>query len=579
MKCHFKTWVFYAVIGLQLLSLSAAWAQSDNTGGQDLKTRYERGKQLYQQGKYAEAIEIFRPLSRMDSGNPYVEYASFFFGLSALRKGDYPLAKNMFRQIQSKYPDWEHLNQVDYWLANTYFRSGEYEEAMQLVDKIKKQASVNKQTQEGVENMKRYFLAKTKNDSLLQALLLKFPKDKIIAEQIVSNISRSFYDTNKQLLLDSLVEVFNIDLSALGTVSQESSVKKSVYNVAVMFPFLYDKLLPVASRQGNQFILDLYKGIKMAAEDLQAEGINIQLHAYDTEKSSEVTRQLLQRDEMQNVDVIIGPLYPGPVQVVSEFSMQNQVYMFNPLSNNPQVIGENPFSYLVKPSVITEAKVAAQFAVEELEAEEALIMTGASSQDSMRVASFMENFAQDTSRKVHLIKNLNFNRESIDELVDTLKWIKENDLKEVVYVASDDDLLISNVVSAMVMANTEMPIIGNEEWLSINNVSYDQLEDLDVYLLDPGYTNYDNDKLEQFEQRYRRSQYEVPNKYILSGYDMMYYIGQMLNRYGIYFQEFFKDGQEVNGLFYSGYNYFKANDNQKIPIVKFEEAGLVEVSE
>lgn len=575
MKSYFRIWMLYVAV-MQIVCISVSFAQSSSTSPEDLKAQYERGKKLYEEGKYAQALEVFRPLSRIDEGNPYVQYASFFFGLSALQQGDYSLARTMFMQIQTKYPDWEKMDQVNYWLADTYFRQGDYNQAISLINDMQKKGQADKQTQEDALTMKQYFLAKTQSDSLLQALLVKFPKDEMIAKQLVNHISRSFYDSNKQLLLDSLVKAFNIDLAQIGTVSKEASVKKSLYNVAVMLPFLYDKLSPQVRQQGNQFILDLYQGIKMAVDDLSAEGINIQLHAYDTHRSYEKTRQLLEQDEMKNMDVMIGPLYPGPIRAVSEFSLKNQIYMFNPLSSNPLAIGENPFSYLIRPSVITEAKVAAQFAQEELDAKKALVITGA--QDSMRVRSFVESFQKDTSYKVEVIKKTNFNRESMDELVDTLKALSENE-SSVIYVASDDQLLISNVVSAVVMANIDVSMIGNEEWLNINSVSYDQLEDLNVYLLNPGFINFENEKLKEFEQRYRRDMYNIPNKYVLTGYDMMYYIGQMLNRYGIYFQEFFSKEQHVNSLFYAGYNYFKANDNQRIPIIKFEDTNIIVVNE
>ena len=575
MKSHLKTGMLYVLL-LFVISMSAAFAQTDNTTDQSIKTRYETGKKLYQEGKYTEAIDIFRPLSRMSQGNPYTPYASFFFGLSALGKGDYDLAKNMFLQIKSKYPQWDQLGQIDYWLSNTYFQQKDYQQAIQLLHSMDQKSMADKTTREDAKSMKAYFLAKTESDSLLQSLLTKFPEDREIAEQIVENVSRSFYDTNKQLLRDSLVKKFNIDLAELGTVSKESSVKKKVYQVAVMLPFLYEKLNRDITRQGNQFVLDLYEGIRLASQDLQKEGIQIHLHAYDTRKSFEETKKLLTQEEMKNMDVIIGPLYQDPIKAVADFSKKNQIYAFNPLSSNPAVIGENPFSYLIKPSVITEAKVAAKLAMEKLNAKGALIITGVSSQDSLRKISFIENFEKDTTNKVEVVQIASFNRTSMDSLVSRMQRMEVN---SVVYVASDDPLLISNVVSVLVMAHLDIPVIGNDKWLSISNISYEQIEDVQAYLIDPNFTDYDNEKLKDFTSRFRHNQYDLPDHYVLDGYDMMYFIGQMLNKYGIYFQEFFQEGKPVNSLFYAGYNYYKANDNQVIPIVRFENAQLVRVNE
>ncbi len=573
MKIHLSigvlcTWIFFLIYSLPVLG------QVDNPTGESLKAQYQKGKTLYEQQQYKEALEVFRPLSRISQTNPYAPYASFFFGLSAFRQGDYALAKNMFLQLKDKYPNWENTGQVNYWLANTYFEQKDYQPALSLLDKTE-----NKKAKEEAQTMKRFYLSAVKSDSVLQSLLREYPKDQIIAEALVKNLSQSFFDANKQALADSLAKVYKLDMGALGAISQSASIKKEVYNVAALLPFLYKKLSPGAPRQGNQFVLDLYQGMKLAAEDLNQEGINIRLHAYDTRRSYSDTRKLLAQQEMQNMDVMIGPLYPEPYQAVSEFSMKNKVYMFNPLSDNPKAIGENPFSYLIKPSVITEAKAAAQLAAGKLEAKEALIIGGISSEDSMRVRSFTENFQKDTSYHVRKILFRNFYRADMDSLVSDLKRMEENNKKYVLYVASADELVITNVVSAVVMAGGKMPLIGNGKWLGLNNVSYDQLEELNVYLLDATYTNYDNGKLKTFLRQYRERQYEVPSQYVLTGYDMMYYIGQMLNRYGIYFQEFFKEEQHVNSLFYYGYDYFNANDNQRIPVVRFEDSELTLVEE
>lgn len=103
-----------------VLSLWSTALHAQNQGS--FSDRYQQGRNLFLQGQYQEAIDIFRPLSRQEQGNPYVEYASFYFGLSAMKSGNYDLAKNMFLQIQSKFPKWDKLPEVNYWLANAYFQ-------------------------------------------------------------------------------------------------------------------------------------------------------------------------------------------------------------------------------------------------------------------------------------------------------------------------------------------------------------------------------------------------------------------------------------------------------------------------
>lgn len=532
--------------------------------------RYERGRVLFQQQKYDAAIEVLRPLSRQEQSNPYVEYASFYFGLSALRSDQYDLAKNMFLQIKSKYPKWEKLTEVDYWLANTYFELGEYTQALETIKDLGQSQQSSNSDAEALEAMKNYFLSRADTDQL-QQLLARYPDDADIATQLVKKVASTLYDTDQQLYIDSLVQLFDIDMANLGVVTQEASVKKGNYNVAVMLPFLYDNLNPSSAEQGNQFVVDLYKGIKMAASDLQDQGMNIRTYAYDTERSYEKMQNVLQQEEIAGMDVFVGPLYPGPYRAATEYAMKNQKYMFNPLSSNPAAIGENPFAYLMRPSLITEGRAAASFAIDTLNKSQAIVITGTAVQDSLRVSSFVSAFRKIGERDVLVLEEENFTRERIDKLVDTLNYFGEDNL---VYVASGNELIISNTISAVVMAENKVPVIGSEEWLDISGITYDQLEEFEEYLIAPGFIDPEDENLHDFKDRFRRQFYDIPNKYTYVGYDLMMYIGYMLDRYGIYFQEFYSNKESINSVLYAGYDYFNANDNQVVPIVKYEDGRL-----
>ena len=554
---------------------------SQSAGGtEDIKRRqYERGKELYAQQKYEQAIEIFRPLSRSDANNPYAIYASLHFAMSAFQSGDFPLAKNMLMQIKSKYPKWSQMSDVDYWLANTYFELDDYAQALALLKQLDQQKGTTRSTLEDAARMKEYYISQVTEPERLRAWLTAYPDDKVIATQLVNRIMLGGNSDLTQLK-DSLVQAFQIDEAQFGIASQASSVKKDVYNVATFLPFFYNKLTVENERVGNEFVLETYRGMRMAVDDLQQEGINIQLYAYDTERDYDVTLRLLEKEELMAMDVIVGPLYPGPFQAVSEFSAAQQMYMFNPVSTNPLVINNNPFSFLTKPSTATEAKRAASYASDTLNRKMAIVITGDSKQDSARVSNFIENFKKDDTYQVHLDVIRNFNQEAIESLADTLVYFGEEREEEevpVVYVASNSNLVITNTISAVVMANVPLTLFGNDNWFDITSITYEQLEDLDVYFLSPGYLDYKRRTVQKFTESYKQRFGTLPTKHVYAGYDAMYYIGQMLFEYGTYFQEFYTDTKSVSSLFYDGYNFFEANDNQVIPIIRFEEGVLQEV--
>ena len=554
-------------------------AFGQGTSSEDsFRQQYEQGKTLYQQGNYAEAIEAFRTLSRTEENNPYVIYSSLHFAMAAFRSGDYSLAKNMLLQIKSKYPKWSRMGDVDFWLANTYFELGDYEQALSLLQPLDQQKGITRSTLEDARAMKEYYVSDVVEPRRLRTWLSQYPDDKVIATQLVKRILLGGNNDQAELK-DSLVRAFQIDEASFGIATQASSIKKDVYNVAVFLPFFHNKLTVANERVGNDFVLDIYQGLRMAVEDLQQEDIDIQLYAYDTERDYDVTRRLLEKEEIKGMDVLIGPLYPGPFRVVSQFSREQQVYMFNPISVNPLVIGNNPFSFLTKPSVITEARRAARYASDTLGRKMAVVVTDDSKQDSSRVAAFVDTFKKDETHEIHQAVFRNFNEDAMQALADTLVYFaeqREETDAPVVYVASNSDLMITNTISAVVMANVPVTLFGNDSWFDITSVTYEQLEELDVLFMSPAHMNYKRRTVEKFTESYKQKFGTLPSKYAYASYDAMYYIGQMLEEYGIYFQEFYTDNTLVNSLFYEGYNFFEANDNQVVPMIRFEEGMLRE---
>ncbi|MEQ9441108.1 MAG: ABC transporter substrate-binding protein [Cyclobacteriaceae bacterium] len=570
MTVHASWYALLIIIASGLMPWSAFGQTSES-----FQQRYTRAKALYEQGSYDLAIELLRPLSREEKGNPYVQYASFLYALSAFQIQDYNLAKNMFLQIKDKYPRWKNMPEVNYGLTNTYYAMANFEQALSMTGEILTDERQNESLREDAQAMKQYYVAQTP-DSVLRSLIVKFPDEKTIAEQIVTNITYSIYNEENIRYKDSLVQAYDIDLSALGIASQAASVRKEVYHVAAFLPFFTDKLSQSLSdnRVGNQFILDLYRGMHLASQDLQKENINVQLHAYDTKREYDEAKRLLSQEEMKYMDLVIGPLYQGPIKAVSEYALENQVYMFNPLSANPQVIGENPFSYLLRPSTVTQAKRAARYALDSLKATQAVVVTGPSKRDSAQVYTFIKNFQEDVDQEVHLEIIQDYNEEAMEDFVEKLVELEEKG-ETVVYVASDQELVITNTISALVMSAVPVKVIGTESWFDFTTISYEQLEDLGTYLLSPVFLDYSNPKIKDFKQRYREEFYTLPSKNVFIGYDIMYFLGQMLNEYGVYFQEFFTDEKPVPSVFFKGYNYFQANDNQVVPVLRFEDGSLI----
>ena len=65
-------------------------------------------------------------------------------------------------------------------------------------------------------------------------------------------------------------------------------------------------------------------------------------------------KKLIEEGSLDDIDLIVGPLYSKPIELIAILS-ENKTIMMNPLSNN-KIISDNNYSFLYKPSIETIAK-------------------------------------------------------------------------------------------------------------------------------------------------------------------------------------------------------------------------------
>ncbi|PZR37527.1 MAG: hypothetical protein DI538_12405, partial [Azospira oryzae] len=317
---------------------------------QDFKRQYKNAKDLFDEKSYSLAMESFKPLIIYDVNNPYSEYAAFFYSLSAYYLGYTAVAKDNLLQLKKLHPDWDQMDDVNYWLAKIYFDQRQYFQGLLQLKSIKSSA-----LNEDVASMQRAYLSQIDDPETLKMVMEENPDNAIAAQALAKAISKQPVYQQDAALLDQLISKFKLDRNEFASAVKPASVKKDRYRVSLLFPFLANTLEPTSATKANQFVIDLYEGMKLAADTLAKQGIAVDLLAYDTEKNVDKLAKLLKTDELKSSDLIIGPFFPEEAKLVQEFSMANHISMINPVSNNSAFLGDNPYSMLFQPSFETLA--------------------------------------------------------------------------------------------------------------------------------------------------------------------------------------------------------------------------------
>lgn len=563
-----------------VLSANHSFAQTD------YKQQYTIAKKLYTEGKYNLAMESFKKLIPYDQNNPYREYASFYYALSAYNQNFKAVAKDMLGQIKSLYPSWDKMDEVNIWLAKIHFDNKDYFQGMKLLGEIK-----NDKTRKEVAYLKKQALIPVTDVETLKMMLEEYPKDEVIGEKLARELSKNQLQLEDQKLLESLISRFDLKKEDYFIEAPET-IHKDVYTVSVMFPFVVTRIDATTSRKPNQFVLDLYEGMMMAVDTLAKQGVKINVRAYDTERRPDKIKSMLLMSEMKSTDLIVGPLYSEENTMVQEFSQVNQINLFNPISNNYELIRQNPYGFLFQPSNESIGSESAEYLAATKRNRKCMVFYGESKRDSTLAANFVakaresglkvlraERVTKESSRKI--IEILATPTE-FDEFKYPTQFTLRKDSLGSVFVASDDPLIYSKVISCVETRKDSVTIVGSENWLDQSAVDYSKYESLGIKLYAPNFSADNNPAYRAFQRKFvkehgRNSSSAAYTNYAKIGYDFMLFAGQMLKKHGVYFQDALQKSKQVPGYLSSGYDFTEGRTNQYVPFIEFQNGKLVEI--
>ncbi len=598
---------FFLVIVLSILCSSIGFAQ-------DVKALFDEGKRLFDQEQYALALGKFAPLTSMNQSNDLVKYSSYYYAIAAHKSGDNTSAKNMFKQVLQKYPDWNVKEDVNYWLGYLAAEEGDIKGAFQYFNSVTK-----RELEDSKKALKLQLLSNTNDLEVLQELLDQYPKDNLIASQLANEVLAQPVHEQDMLLLSNLQSEYALNLD-LGIDGIEYSPRKSTYNVGLFLPFRYSPDSAMLVRSMSNWTTRMYEGVAIGVQKLKDEGVDVNLITIDTQNLEARLENQMEDGILTDLDLIIGPVTQRAVELMSNFSKERQVNIINPLSSNGDILKDNPFAFLYYPSNESIAIKAAEYAKQNFTRNKnaAVFYSGFSDvaradlyrqiieKDSFDVTIFREvrpnesvNIQQwlieeeevdkDSAVVANMIAEMDSLREAGEEeweiysqrdfVYDTLKILPDSIGH--VFIASDISSLASSALSGIEGRPDTVEYLSSSRFLTTeSSISFDQLERLDATFLGTNLINYDTPEVREFRERYVEAYLKSPIKedrlgdaYI--GYDIMVTFGRLLGDYGKYFQVGVKRRDDFRGELTEKINYRLSNDNRYLPVLKVEGASIV----
>ena len=574
---------------------------SVNLSAQSDYSQFIRIKKLFNQKKYNELININ---SVIKNTSEFYHYTIFYKSVSYYKINQKEESLKYLNQIKKENPNWSQIDEVYFWMIKIILEKNQIEEAMYYFSLISEEDILN-----DLYPLIDPLIKKINSFNQLKNLYEEYPKNKSIAKYYGRILLREY-------LSDEVINKIDEILSIVKKEDLFISDNKK-FRIALLLPFMYEGLNNNYYIKNNDFIMDLYAGMLYGLDMYDSINSMIELIAFDTKRDPEVVMGLTKDGSLDGMDLIIGPLYGKPISIIKQYCLENKILMINPLSSNHQIIDDNKYSLLYKPSIKTIANKASEYAISKFSSNKNVIIFYEKNYQDSLIASiytqrlYDEEFNIIYSKSVSLedsrliLDSLASTYEEIlsDSLYDTLQYVSGLDIKDGrgiddldttykyierffieddsighIFVSSKNSLFASNVVSAIDIRSDTIPVIGFGDWLDYNVITVNQFQELNISLISPSYYNSSSQEYIKINEYFFKNYSRNVSDNFINGLELINMIININKNYGNYFQFGLRNEELISGKISLGTFYKKHNDNQVVPVVRVHESDIVPIN-
>ncbi|WP_400191311.1 ABC transporter substrate-binding protein [Hymenobacter sp. B81] len=535
-----------------------------NLGSSDPELRYRNGKTLIDQTRYELAMQELQPLTVPAAKFGKAPEAAYLYAVAAGRAGKWAEAEQMLNLLRNEYPQWPGLSEAFFLQGQASFEQGEPDNALRVLHQI---PAGQLRAQQAA--MKASYLPRLRDKVLWQNLLRRYPQDTVLARAFAEQlVFGGLYTDADKPQLDQVVQQFGLDRTRY--TPRPRPARKSGYNVAVLLPFEFNDP-SWETRRRLQFVNDLYAGLKLAQDSLQREGRPLNLYAYDTGADTLQLKQLLAQPELAGMDLIVGPVYKSGSKILARFARERQIITVNPLSQDGDLVLDNPWHYLFEPSTSTQGRQAAEFAYRAWGGGPAIVLHE-DSRDETAFAQAYKTAYEALGGRVLALRRVD---SEIPEAYAAAFGGYDAKSAGHVVVASDAKKAGPATLSALQAQGLRVPLLAYASWLDNPSLSLGQLDQREVFFVHPKYLDGTQPGVRRFRQLYTQQLNLPPSVFAFSGFELLYYFGTLLHQHGPAFQQPLAGSGPVSGTVFQGIGYpNQAHDNQYVPITKLERLEL-----
>ena len=561
-----------------LIIHTTAWGQTSP----EIERRYKAAIKLVQLGDYERAKTELQPvMQRVSALSPFAYY---YHAIASFRQRNYVSTLVTVKQLLDKFPDWRKKDDANYLLGAASFEINNIDDAMQALRRVG-----DPEFRPEIDLMEQYFLSQITDLNRLKTIQRQYPENRNLGLALITLIQQRSTDKGDLELSDRLSNRYGIPSSTpvasvgaetpaqtpvVGSIAVPRNKAKGYHNVAVLFPFRAYEFDPEKRPRNNQYVYDLYDGMKMAKTKLQSEGITINLFAYDIGNDEDKTLDLLNNPTFAQTDLLFGPLYSEPNRLVRDYTNQNGMVLVNPIATGSELVANQPSAFLAQPSLNQQAIRSLDFVKSLNVPKKVAIYFGTARRDSTLALAYQAE-AKKAGYQVVDFRRASGNAESMAVGMQASELNKPG---HVFFSSSNADDGI-RLLDALSRRKISGPLLVTASSFDLYKTSTSTFNRRETYLLYPDFIDTERAAATDFESKYLNERNTIPSVFACQGYDQLLFFGRQIARRGTPLKNWATMRTEPDEDYVlSGFDYTKNNENQIVPIVKCTGGKFVKVN-
>jgi hypothetical protein len=276
--------------------------------------------------------------------------------------------------------------------------------------------------------------------------------------------------------------------------------------------------------------LEFYEGAQLALDSLKKEYAPLEVFVFDTRSSKETITQHLEKQELQDLELIIAHCSSAEIKTLTDAALQKNIPVINANLPNDGGVTNNPFYVLMNPTLRTQCEGVYKY-IQKYFSLNPLVIFRKKGQLEDRIKMYFDEFAANTMSVPLKLKYVeltdSFTVNSLRPYLDTINHT-------LCVAGSLDENFGKRLIQQLAVLNKQeyhSTVMGMPTWDNIKEFNKTPYKGIEIIYSNPFY-NSKMDKVSQSVTNYfNKVMFARPSDMVFRGYEVTWKFAKLLLQY------------------------------------------------